>query len=75
MVTRQFEGIEIVLEEVSSFFNEQIRGKVLTLESIPRDIETILLDFTVKNRNGSVLDYTNHLIKMRNTFLTIYQKH
>ena len=30
--------------------NEQIPSQVLTLESIPRDIELILLDFTVKSR-------------------------
>ena len=57
------------------YINEQILSKVLTLGFIPKDIEIILLDFTVKNRNGSVLDYTNHLLKMRNTFWTIYQKH
>ena len=32
------------------YIKEQIPSKVLTLESIPRDIEVILLDFTVKNR-------------------------
>ena len=32
------------------YMNEQIPSNVLTLESIPRDIEIILLDFTVKNR-------------------------
>ena len=49
MVTRQFEGIEIVLEEVPSFTS--ILSKVLlTLGSSPRGIEIILLDFTVKNR-------------------------
>ena len=32
------------------YINEQIPSKVLTLETIPRDIETILLHFTVKNR-------------------------
>ena len=32
------------------YINEQIPSKVLTLESIPRDTEIILLDFTVKNR-------------------------
>ena len=30
--------------------NEQIPIKVLSLESIPMDIELILLEFTVKNR-------------------------
>ena len=32
------------------YINEQIPSKVLTLESIPRDIEIILLDLRVKNR-------------------------
>ena len=31
------------------YINEKIPSKVLTLESIPRDIKLILLDFTVKN--------------------------
>ena len=32
------------------YVNEQIPSKVLSLESIPMDIELILLEFTVKNR-------------------------
>ena len=32
------------------YINEQVPSKVLTLESIPRDIEIILLDFTVKKQ-------------------------
>ena len=32
------------------YSNEQIPIKVLSLESIPMDIELILLEFTVKNR-------------------------
>ena len=32
------------------YINEQVPSKVLTLESIPGDIEIILLDFRVKNR-------------------------
>ena len=31
------------------YVNEQIHSKVLSLESIPMDIELILLEFTVKN--------------------------
>ena len=32
------------------YVNEQIPSKALSLESIPMDIELILLEFTVKNR-------------------------
>ena len=32
------------------YVNEQISSKVLSLESIPMDIELILLEFTVKNQ-------------------------
>ena len=32
------------------YVNEQIPSKVLSLESIPMDIELILLEFTVKNQ-------------------------
>ena len=32
------------------YVNEQIPSKVLSLESIPMDIELILLEFTFKNR-------------------------
>ena len=32
------------------YFNEQSHNKVLSLESIPMDIELILSEFTVKNR-------------------------
>ena len=35
---------------LSFYINKQIPSKSLTLESIPRDIELILPDFTVKNR-------------------------
>ena len=31
------------------YVNEQIPSKVLSLESIPMDIELILLEFTIKN--------------------------
>ena len=36
--------------DLNFYINEQILSKVLTLESIPSDIELILLDFRVKNR-------------------------
>ena len=32
------------------YVNEQISSKVLSLESIPMDIELTLLEFTVKNQ-------------------------
>ena len=50
-------GYKIIRRDRDSFggdlifyINEQIPSKVLTTESIPRDTEIILLDFTVKNR-------------------------
>ena len=33
------------------YVNEQIPSKVLSLESIPMDIEVILFEFTVKNQS------------------------
>ena len=55
--------------------NDQIPSKVLTLESIPRDIELILLDFTVKNRKWLCIGLYKPPSQMRNTFFIIYQKH
>ena len=49
MATIPFEGIEKG-GGLIFYINEQIPSKDVTLESIPRDIEIILLDFTVKNR-------------------------
>ena len=50
MVTRYFEGIEISFEGSFFYVNEKIPCKILSLKSIPTDIELILLEFTVKNR-------------------------
>ena len=38
------------------YVNEQIPNKVLSLESIPMDIELILLEFTVKHRRWMCID-------------------
>ena len=62
-------------EGLMFYFNEQIPSKVLSLESIPMDIELILLEFTVKNQRCSVLVYIDRHLKTKNILLTIYQKH
>ena len=49
MATEWLEGIEIGRGPFV-YINKQIPSKVLTLESIPRDIEFILPAFTVKYR-------------------------
>ena len=49
MVSRCFEGIEIGLEEGLCFMSMN-KFRVLSLESIPMNIELILLEFTVKTR-------------------------
>ena len=55
------------------YVNEQIPSKVLSLESIPMDIELILLELKVKV--GCMLVYVDRHLKTKNILLTIYQKH
>ena len=56
--------------------NEQIPSKVLSLESIPMDIELILLEFTIKSQRWLCVGlYIDCHLKTKNMFLTIYQKY
>ena len=49
------------------YVNEQIPSKVLSLESIPMDIELILLEFTVKNRRWLCVGiYIDRHLKTKN---------
>ena len=56
------------------YVSEQIPSKVLSLESIPMDIELILLESPLKIKGGCVLVYIDRHLKTKNILSTIYQK-
>ena len=67
MATRCFKGIKIGLEEGLFFFgSEQIPSKVLSLESIPMDIELILLEGSPLKIDGGCVLVCSYILPSEN---------
>ena len=56
---------------VICYVNESIPCKMVNVEGVPNDCEIILIEFSIKLKNGFALDFINHHHKMIDIFLTI----